>query len=224
MGLNKGDIGEGEYEMAASYAVEITGIERAKNEAGKLARAVQSIRLTQYSQGGPSVTTISHGGGDATIFTTKIDKLEGRVQVKAVKAVDAGVKAGRDAQEKQLNAAVTAYGIKRMAGKAGSANNGGGSAGRNKTGNMIRALKTNVEVVKTKHLTRVTGWHGWQEEQDDYFVYQEKGTRGQDAGTSTADRRALTGKGGNRGIEAANSLGAGILIAREEIKGGLDAI
>lgn len=223
MGL---EIGDGNFsgQMAASYSVEIVGVDRTRNELANLSRAIQSLRATKFSD--KSTTSLSRNGSNDSLLVTKLDRLEGRVQTKAIAAMNAGVKAGRQAQVERLNAAITRYGIQRMAGKAGK-NSGGGSAGRNKTTAMIKALKSNVEIKRNKNSTRITGWNGWPAGTPEYFAYQEKGTLGQNqvAKTSlgTAERRAEknASKGRGRGIEAANSVGSGIVVAREEIKRGL---
>src|SRR5690606_4563202 len=107
------------------------------------------------------------------------------------------------------------------------------SAGREVTGEMIRAIATNVETYKDGGSTQGTGWHGWPTEGRNHFEYQERGTRGR--GGPTKDESAAAGTlyrkpnrpsrkaagvrsaGSHPGVPAANSLGTSIVVVREHL-------
>lgn len=181
-------------EMAASYSVAVTGIERTKREVARLDGAIKSLRLATYattSSGTPTSMTVASQLGGKDILVTKIDDLEGRVQSKAEKIMASEMAHGRRLQAQALNEAETPYGKKRFARGQGK------SAGRNDTGHMINSIKTNVETIKTADTTIITGWHGWSaDDRDRYFELQEKGGR----------------------MAPANSLGIAIFTVREQLK------
>jgi hypothetical protein len=198
--LKTDGLGNDSQEMAASYVVNIVGIERTRLELARLSNAIESLNTVNYGAGPGGVTVASQptksGLKSSDIIVSVIDTLEGRVQTKAVAAVRKGVALGRKLQVARLNAATTATGIARMAGKS-KRRRAAATAGRNETGAMIAALGSNVELFKGVNFTTIVGWHGWPIGRQRYFVAQEKGTSR---------------------IAAARSLGFGIIGAREEIK------
>lgn len=190
-------------EMAASYTVEITGIERTKREMAALDSAIASLRKTQYSP--VTSVTVASSLGTKDLFVTKIDALEGRVQGSVQKSMASAMALGRRVQTAALRAAVTETGA------SGASHVGGRNGpGRDDSGAMIAQIGTNVETMKTPSTTRITGWHGWGTEarggKSPKNTYQEKGTRG---------RR------GRRGVPAANSLGQSIPTVRNYIQTNL---
>ncbi len=213
-------------EMVASYAVEITGIERTKAELGKLDHAISLLRKAEY--GPTSVTVAGYSGGRSSkvqtdIFKAKIDQLEGRVQTAATTAMSKAVQKGQAIQARTLDAAVTDYGKSRMARSKGK------SAGRNDEGDLIKALRNNVESFKEATRSTVIGWHGWPRAgRDSYISYQERGTRQRKSAQLPGSVTRKPAKGGERvpgkrkakglGVPAVNSLGAAIIIVREELK------
>lgn len=218
----------GNGDMVASYEVQIVGIQRTKNELAKLSREIANLRAGRYSE----TKNVTFGGGDADIFATKMDQFEGRVQTAIQRSMILAMDMGKSTQAQALRAAATSYGQQRYSGGRGN------SAGRDDTGDMIKALKRNVEVGKTVSTTFITGWHGWSQE-GTYYEYQERGTRGR-GGASKADakkggaiyrspnkvdkRRAGQKNNTNMGVPGANSLGATIIPVREFLKrelGGL---
>jgi hypothetical protein len=203
-----------EQEMVASYEVTITGIKRTRSELAKLSAAISSLRAGSYGMNGGHVTGAGNfGGGD--IFVTKMDDLEGRIQTVASKAMLAGMDFGKNVQIVTLRAAVTATGAAR-----------GGNPGRDKTGAMIGAIKRNVEMSSTIGDRTITGWHGWAEGRDDYFSFQEQGTKKSGGGLAKGSipRKRQGTKGGGGGVPAANSLGAAIVPTREKLKADLKAM
>ena len=94
-----------------------------------------------------------------------------------------------------------------------------GGAGREDSGKLIKQIKRNVEIVSSGKDSTVTGWHGWREGREDYFQYQESGSFGRGGGAASGVRRKRRGKksGGNKGIQAVNSLGAAIVPVREKL-------
>ena len=201
-------------EMVASYSIEIDGVQRTRSELAKLDSAIALLRAGQYSETS-SVTAASNFAG-SDIFVSRIDVLEGRVQTAANKAMLSGMDFGKNIQAATLRAATTATGA------SGASHIGGrtGGAGREDSGKMIKAIRRNVEVFKTTGTTFITGWHGWRESREAYFVYQESGTFGRGGGTTSGLRRARRGgrSKNNSGVPAANSLGAAIIPVREFLK------
>ena len=210
-------------QMAASYTVNITGIERTRNEVRKLDGAIRAVRQGSYSPHANMTVATSLGGSD--IFVTKLDAMEGRIQTAVEKAMIAGMDLGKETQIETLQAAVTAYGSKRMARGRGH------GPGRDDSGEMIKAIKRSVEVFKSAGMTVFTGWHGWGLDEDGkrikYYGYQEKGTglgnrikkaRRETIKTLTRAHRGQDGGNWNTGVPAANSLGAAIVIVREQLK------
>lgn len=210
-------------EMAASYTVEITGIERTRAELAQLDGAIKSLRKTPFSSSGSA--TVASSLGSADIFVTKFDDYTGRVQSTVERAMTTGMALGRRTQAIALEQAITETGLTRP----------GNGPGRNKTGKMIRAIRTNVEVYKSPSTTRYTGWHGWAKDARlGYEEYQERGTRGRgqtsrtlaSAGGSVNRRKnrayghdfAGKKRGKGAGVPAANSLGAAIVPVREHLK------
>lgn len=216
-------------EMVASYGVSIIGIRRTKAELARLDGAIRSLRSANYSSGagvgGPITVSQARFGtsrgdkllkGSKDIFSAQVDMLEGRIQTAAVAAVGKAVTKGKVVQAQALRAAETAKG------RSGQPEGRKGT-GRNVTGTMIKAISTNVEVSKTTATTTILGWHGWQRDRADYFEYQEQGTKGRPSGQAPDSynrlvkrrrKRAVAG----RGVPAANSLGAAIIIVREYLK------
>jgi hypothetical protein len=133
------------------------------------------------------------GGQD--IFVVELDNLEGRVQTAVRDAMTAAMAQGRRLQADELDRAVTPGGTARFAAGRGH------SAGRNDSGTMIGAIKTNVEIKRTADTTEFVGWHGWPiDERRYYFEIQEKGFHG---------------------INPADSLGKTIPVVREQLKAEL---
>lgn len=219
-------------EMVASYAVEITGIERTKAELAKLDYAIQSLRQAQYGPTG--VTVAGYAGGrsgrlQTDIFKAKVDQFEGRVQTAATSAMSRAMQTGQKLQAQALDAAETAYGKARM--KRGKGN----SAGRNDSGDLIKALRNNVETLKEAARSTIVGWHGWPKaDRFNYASFQERGTRGRksDQRRGSVTRKQASGsaraagqkKAKGLGVPAVNSLGFSIIKVREELKRELGKI
>lgn len=195
-------------EMAAAYTVSIEGIERSKAEMSKVKDAITSLRKAEYMPGVNVITSASLGVSD--ILVTKIDALEGRVIGATSKAMATAMANGRRIQAEALRAAETKTGL---SGKPA----GRKSAGREVTGGLINAIKTNVETLRLRNLTQITGWHGWAVKDSDgegrkrYYKVQEKGNKG------PGKPNKKTGKARSP-IKAANSLGVAIPAVREELK------
>lgn len=219
-------------EMVASYAVEITGIERTKAELAKLDHAIKLLRQAEY--GPTSVTVAGYGGGRSSklqrdIFKAKVDQFEGRVQTAATSAMSKAMQSGQRLQAQTLDAAETAYGRARM--KRGKGN----SAGRNDDGKLIKALRNNVETFKEAARSTIVGWHGWPKaDRASYISFQERGTRGRasDQKSGSVTRRRASGgeivpgkkRAKGLGVPAVNSLGFSIIKVREELKRELGKI
>lgn len=214
-------------EMVATYAVSVTGIQRTRSELAKLDAAIRSLRAARYNGPGSSVSSARFGtsrsdkllNGKKDIFAAKIDMLEGRIQTVTTGVMDKAMKRGKEVQTGTLRAAETKTGRKRA----------GNGPGRDKTGEMIAAIATNVETQKTVAVTQIVGWHGWKRHRKEYMEYQEQGTKGRKSGQQIATLRRLVKKrredaAGGLGVPAANSLGASVLIVREELKRGLGAL
>jgi hypothetical protein len=213
-------------EMVATYGVTITGVERTKSELARLSEAIQTLRRTQYQENA-TVTQARFGtsrsdrllGGRKDIFAASVDQLEGRVQSGVQKALASGMAYGRKAQIAALRAAET------KTGKSGKPA-GRKSAGREVTGALINAIATNVETEKTKAVTKMVGWHGWPggpNNREKYFAAQERGSKGRPSGQQPGSLRRKVKKrdpeaAPGRGVPAANSLGAAIVLVREQLK------
>lgn len=207
-----------EEEMVASYEVQITGIQRTKTEMKRLDDAIRSLRAGAYSSTAKVTGAGNVKGFNKDIFTEKIDALEGRVQTAAQNAMIKCMDIGKDVQAKSLRQSITDYGTERF--KSGR----GGSAGRDDTGAMIKALARNVEVSKGPNETLITGWHGWREDHPYYFEVQERGSHGgggASGGLGSLGRKKTRGEGKSGGVPAANSLGAAIPLVRETLKSEL---
>jgi hypothetical protein len=157
--------------------------------------------------------------GEKDIFVASIDNLEGRVQTAAASAMASGMAKGKEVQAATLRAAETAKGLSgRPKGRKGP--------GREVTGTMISEIVTNVETQKVTSVTNIVGFHGWARHREDYIKFQEIGTKGRksgqlyDAHKRKVAKRRLGAKGG-RGVPAANSLGAAIIVVREYLKAEL---
>jgi len=179
-------------EMAAVYTVSIQGFKRTEDQLARLKDAIKRLRATDYTT--LTSTTIAAQLGSSDIFVTKMDDLEGRVQGATVRAMDYAMKRGKEYQTYALVNAVTPTGLsgygKNPAGRRGP--------GRDDTGTMIDAIRTNVEVARLADGDQITGWHGWSiEERENYFRRQEQGTRH---------------------ITPANSLGVAIVPTTEDLK------
>ena len=216
-----------EKEMVVTYAVAITNIERTKGEAALLDGAISTLRNTQYSIGSGVAearfgTSRKMMKGKDDIFVAKIEDMEGRVQTAVGKALASGMALGKKAQAATLRAAITDTGLSgKPIGRKGS--------GREVSGELIRGISTNVETEKVASVTTMVAWHGWQRDRPDYFKYQEEGTKGRKSGQQPGSvnrkvkkRRKKAAPG--RGIKAANSLGAAIIIVREHLKRELGGI
>lgn len=217
-------------EMVATYAVSITGIQRTKAELAKVSLAISSLRQARYSPGtnitvsqarfgasrGDRMVGKNSRGTGEDIFASPIIELEGRIQTVVSSAMAHSMSEGKKMQAAVLRAAVT------DTGKAGGARNG---PGRDKTGKMIGAIRTNVETQKAGDATKIVGWHGWAKDRDDYFKYQEQGSKGRASGQSPigVQRKVKkrTAKAKGLGVPAANSLGVSIVVARENLKNKL---
>lgn len=213
-------------EMVATYAVQITGIERTKAEMARLDNEIKLLRKTNYGGSGGATVSEARFGTSASakvlkgkddIFVGSIDALEGRVQAGASSAMARGMALGKTIQAATLRAAVTPTGERR-----------GGTPGREDSGALIGALATNVETQKVTAVTTIVGWHGWGRARTKYFEYQEKGTKGRKSGQQSAalNRKVRARRAGvvGRGVPAANSLGASIIVVREFLRrelGGL---
>lgn len=205
-----------EEEMVASYSIEIDGVQRTRFEMAKLDAAIASLRAGKYSETS-SVTAASNFAG-SDIFVSRIDRLEGRIQTAAGKAMLAGMDFGKQVQAATLRAATTQTGASGASHDPKKGRTGG--AGREDSGTLIKQIKRNVEVFKSTSTTFITGWHGWREGREDYFKYQESGSFGSGGGTTSGVRRKRRGSRskGNSGVPAANSLGAAIVPVREFLK------
>jgi len=227
-------------EMVASYSIEIIGIERTKSEMERLGKAIISLRLTDYNPGTPGGGTVTNAAyrnsrasrlSKGDIFRGRIDKLEGRVQAAASRAMAAAMTKGREIQQEVLRAATTETGL------SGRSHTRGGrkGPGRNDSGETIAAIKNNVETSRTKTTTNIIGWHGWPSfERASKAGYQEIGTRGRPSAQvkgATVNRKVkkparIPGKkkAAGRGVPAANSLGASILVVREKLQAELQRL
>lgn len=204
-------------ELVASYEVTIGGIDRARDEMKRVDQEVQLLRKTVYSENA-GVSQLS--AGDPDVLVTRVNALEGRVQSATQKAMASSMALGRRTQIAALNAAETPTGRNRP----------GGSAGRNKTGAMIRAVSTNVETRKMGKFSQITGWHGWRKDgRAGYFDFQERGTKGRggddqaNAGLRRNKNKPVKRAAGQKrskgaGVPAANSLGLSIITVREFLK------
>lgn len=216
-------------EMVATYGVTITGIERTKAEMKRLTGAIEALRKAEYSEG-VTLTTARFSprrsdrilGAKGDVFVAAVELLEGRVQDVAGKSMARGMALGRKAQAAALRAAET------DTGKSGKPK-GRKGPGREVTSALINGIVTNVETQKNGPITQILGWHGWKRERPDYFKYQELGTKGRASGQQpealkrkVAKRRSDAAKG--RGVPAANSLGASIILVREQLKRDLGAL
>ena len=199
-------------EMVASYEVDIQGMSKTHSDMGRLDESIRLLRAAKYSD-----TTNVTGAGNfagSDIFTSYIDGLEGRVKTVASKSMLAGMNFGKDIQAATLRAATTATG---EAGLSHSPEGRTGGAGREDTGNLIKQISRNVEIVTSGKDSTITGWHGWKEGREDYFQYQESGSFGRGGGTTSGVRRKRRGSRSKNasGVPAANSLGAAIVPVRE---------
>ena len=202
-------------EMVASYEVDIQGTSKTRSEMAKLDEAIRLLRAAQYSTTTNVTGSTNFAGSD--VFVSYFDGLEGKIKTVASKAILAGVDHGKAIQIATLRAAATDNG---RAGRSHDPKKGRtGGSGREDTGELIKQIKRNVEVPKGTGDVTITGWHGWSEGRKDYFKYQESGSFGRGGGTTSGVRRKRRGKksGTNRGVPAANSLGAAIVPVREYI-------
>jgi len=210
-------------EMVATYGVTITGVERTRAEMAKLDGAIRSLRKAEYSPGA-TVSQARFGtsrsdrllGGREDIFVAKVDMLEGRVQTGVQEAMATGVAQGKKVQAAALRAAET------RTGRSGKPK-GRKGPGREVTGKLIGDIATNVETQKVTAVTTVVGWHGWRRYRPDYYEYQERGTRGRASGQLSGSlkrrvKRRRAGAARGAGVPAANSLGAAIIVVREQLK------
>lgn len=227
-------------EMVASYMVTISGIQRTKTELEKLSLAISSLRKAEYGEGtkgvngapdtrGTPVSLARYGksrgdrlvGKNSTgndIFASPIIELEGRVQKIASQGMASAMAEGKKIQIGQLRAAET------DTGNAGGARKG---PGRDKTGAMIAAIRTNVETQKVGDRTTIVGWHGWGRDRSKYFMFQEQGSKGRESGQYPAGiKRKVKDLDvtNTSGVPAANSLGIAIAFAREHLKNSLGKI
>lgn len=217
-----------EEEMVATYGVSIIGVQRTKAQLARLSKEIALLRSTNYSP----TATVSEArfgtsradkmlGGKNDIFAAKVDMLEGNVQTVASRAMASAMAKGKQVQTATLRAATTEKG-------ASGKPNGRKSAGREVTGTMIRAIATNVETQRTAAVTSIVGWHGWRRHRTEYMEYQEQGTKGRKSGqkSGSVNRKVKKKRDGvaGRGVPAANSLGASIVIVREYLKRELEKI
>lgn len=213
-------------EMVATYGVEITGVERTKREMARVTAAITSLRQAEYMPGATVLDSrfgsAKNFGGKDDIFVAKVDILEGRIQGAVSDAMASAMAEGRRQQTAALRAAETAHGRKRK----------GKGPGRDKTGEMIHAIATNVETQKSAGKTSILGWHGWRKGgRKAYYGFQEQGTAGRASGQQKKSlkravkaRRADTNPAVGRGIPAANSLGYAIIPVREYLRRKLQAL
>lgn len=210
-------------ELAASYVVTVVGIDRTRAELSRLDGEIKALRRTTFSSSGSATVASNLSSGD--IFTTRFSEFESRVDTGVSGAMNSGMALGRRIQGTVLKQAVTETGLTRP----------GKGPGRNKTGKLIRAIKSNVESHKTANASVFVGWHGWRKDARlGYEEYQERGTkgRGQTSRTLASASGSVTRRknkpyryeyAGKRrakgpGVPAANSLGASIIQVREHIK------
>ena len=221
-------------EMIASYAVAIVGVKRAKAEMALVDAAITSLRAARYMPSAPSVTVTEARFGTSTpglpgrnkpvgllqgqknVFAAQVDLLEGRVLGATRDAMAAGMAEGRRVQTAALKAAETKTGLSGKPKKRRG-------PGRDVTGKLIGAIGTNVETERLSTMTNIIGWHGWGREIPVYFKAQELGSKGRKSGQQkgSVNRKVKTRKKGaaaGAGVPAANSLGAAIVIVREELK------
>lgn len=211
-------------ELVALYGVSITGVKRTRDEMAKLDNAIKLLRSTKYME--TSTASEARFGstskllrGKEDIFVASVDDLEGRVQTVAASAMAAGVARGKEIQAATLRAAETKKGLSgRPKGRKGT--------GREVTGSMISEISTNVETQKTTAVTNIVGWHGWRRYRKDYVGFQEKGTKGRASGEQFGSlkrkvKKRRDGSAPGRGVPAANSLGAAIIVVREYLKAEL---
>lgn len=201
-------------ELTVAYSVAITGVKRTRDQMARLDGVIRSLRATQY--GSAPVSNLANRSSD--IAVALVDELVGQVQTKAQKDMLDSMRFGKDLQAAALQAAVTPTGEKRKHGNG---------PGRDDTGEMIDALASNVEVLKTADTTYINGWHGWKADaKGTHIDFQERGTRGR-GGLGRATSRAVgvvfrkandVGKRSRSGVPAANSLGIAIVPVREALK------
>lgn len=231
-------------QMVVSYAVAVIGIQRSKREIAAVTDAINSVRQAVYSPGkdgqpGITMTQARFGskserfaGNSRTttgrdIFSEKMVLLEGNIQSGVSKALAKNMAFGKKVQAATLRAAKT------RTGSAGGTHTKGaraGGSGRDDTGKLINALKTNVEDQRTAAVTKYVAWHGWDKDREDYFKYQEQGSKGRPSaqpkktknqlGSVKRRVRGLDPKN-TSGVPAANSLGAAIINVRESLKADL---
>ena len=203
-------------EMIASYQVSINGFPEVRSSIQELDNAIALLRKATLS-GSTRTATAAVPAKTGAVFAQEIDRLEGRVKSATQKAMAKSMAFGKRTQSEALRAATTKTGLSgRPAGRKGP--------GREVTGDMINSIRTQVETLTVGKSSLVTGWHGWPGG-DDYFGYQEIGTRGRTAsGKSRAQaRRKLGADYGSSGhvgggIKPANSLGSSIIKVREHLK------
>ncbi len=210
-------------EMIASYQVVINGFAETRKNLAGLDAAIARLRAADYSGGSGAHRTVTSAtaAGSKGIFVTRVDQLEGRVKSGTQRAMAKSMALGRRTQGQALRAAVTPTGL---SGKPAGRN----SAGRDVTGGMINAIRTNVETANAGRASMVTGWHGWPGD-DSYYGFQERGTKGR-GGNRPGPRkigssyRAQTKVRKGGGIKPANSLGSSIITVREFLKSELRSL
>lgn len=209
-------------EMIASYEVVINGFPETKKALAGLDAAIARLRAANYGGGGYSTVTSASAAGRGDILVHRIDELEGRVKSGTQRAMAKAMALGRRTQAEALRAAVTPTGA---SGKPA----GRGGAGRDVTGGMINAVKTNVETATSGGGNLVTGWHGWPDGDGSYYHFQERGTKGR-GGYRPKSRnigqgyRPQTKARVGGGIKPANSLGTSIIVVREFLKAELKGL
>lgn len=199
-------------EMVASYEVDIEGVSKTRANLSKVDEAIRLLRAAKYSETSNVTGATNFAGSD--VLVSYFDGLEGRIKTVASKTMLAAVDYGKEIQIATLRAATTATGA---SGASHSPGGRTGGAGREDSGKLIKQIKRNVEVPKGTGDVTITGWHGWSEGREKYFIVQEMGSFGRGGGTTSGLRRKRRGgkSRNNRGVPAANSLGAAIVPVRE---------
>lgn len=191
--------GEIKKEMAASYAVTISGVERTRSELAKLDTAIRELRRGTYSPITSATVASSLGGKD--LLVTKFYVFGARIQTHVKQVVLDGMDMGKALQIEGLRAATTPSGL---AGRSHSKSGRKGGAGRDDTGTLIKNISRNVEYLRQgPDTTTVVGFHGWGTE-----------GRGKDGVISYAKYQEK----GSPTIQGANSLGLAIPPVREFLK------
>lgn len=109
---------------------------------------------------------VKYTKGSPQALIAELQKRKKEIPLKAFAIVDESVKEGEEIQRDFLDKATTRYGEYRFG------RNIGNSAGRNDSGDMMKAISSDT---KKESKTLIVGRWGWLKEILEYFEIQEKG-------------------------------------------------